>query len=179
MSPTPVSSTILIFYSTATAEATYTYDAYGAHPTVGGPNQTVANNNPWRYTSGLLDAATGLYKYGQCYYQPGLGRWTQQDDVEHIGDLSQGDRYVYSSDDAVDTSDPSGRDDVTYANQGLPNSPAYDGGGTPIGHTECTIYVVGGGILVGILATPVTSYRVSTVVNVVSGVSGYLLSTLC
>ncbi len=49
----------------------------GAHAAVGGPNTTAANNNPWQYTSGLLDGPTGLYKYGQRYYNPALGSWTQ------------------------------------------------------------------------------------------------------
>jgi RHS repeat-associated protein len=89
-------------------QATYTSDAWGAHATVAGPNTAAANNNPWRYTSGLLDPG-GLYKFGQRYYQANLGNWTQQDSVEALASLDSGNRYAYAGDDPVDRSDASGQ----------------------------------------------------------------------
>ncbi len=44
------------------------------------------DTNPYRYASGYLDTAAGLYQFGQRYYQPTLGRWTQQDTLNMIGD---------------------------------------------------------------------------------------------
>jgi RHS repeat-associated protein len=77
MSPTPVSSTILIFYSTATAEATYTYDPYGnTTATTGGTFAT--STNPWRYGGGYTDP-NGTIKFGARYYNPTTGRFTQPD----------------------------------------------------------------------------------------------------
>ncbi len=102
-------SVIGLLNRTGDVQATYSYDAYGAHAAVGGPNTTAGNNNPWQYTSGLLDGTTGLYKYGQRYYQPALGRWTQQDSVESLASLADGNRYAYAGDDPVDRADPSGK----------------------------------------------------------------------
>jgi RHS repeat-associated protein len=50
----------------------YGYDAWGKQTSQSG---TVAN--PWGYASGYLDT-TGLIKFGTRYYDPNLGRWTQQ-----------------------------------------------------------------------------------------------------
>ncbi len=75
----------------------------------GGPNSNLANTNPYRYASGYLDVATGLYQFGQRYYQPSLGRWTQQDTLNTIGDPANGNRYTYTGDDPVNNIDPSGQ----------------------------------------------------------------------
>jgi len=92
-----------------TVQASYTYDPYRVTTAVGGPNGNLANTNPYRYASGYLDTATGLYQFGQRYYQPTLGRWTQQDSLSHIGDLNQADRYTWAAGDPVNNMDPSGR----------------------------------------------------------------------
>jgi len=57
--------------------------------------------NPWKFAGGYLDG-TGLYKFGVRYYNPELGRWTQQDPVGgSLGDLGSVNRYVYAGDDPV------------------------------------------------------------------------------
>jgi RHS repeat-associated protein len=86
----------------------YTYDPYG--------NQTSAEpalGNPWRYAGGLYmdDVATGtkLTKFGTRYYDPSVGRWTQQDPVAgSIDDPGSLNRYVYVGDDPVNFTDPAG-----------------------------------------------------------------------
>ena len=94
--------------ASGTVQATYGYDPYGVTTAVGGPNSNLANTNPYRYASGYLDTATGLYQFGQRYYQPNLGRWTQQDDLNVIGDPANGNRYTYTGDDPINNIDPSG-----------------------------------------------------------------------
>ncbi|MCA1683021.1 MAG: hypothetical protein LC685_03375 [Actinobacteria bacterium] len=47
---------------------------------------------------------------GARYYDPNLGRWTQQDSVVSLGDPANGNRYVYAGDDPVSRLDPMGRD---------------------------------------------------------------------
>ena len=66
-------------------------------------------NNPWKFAGGYLDNSTSLYKFGTRYYDPSLGRWTQQDPVGgSLGDLNSANRYTYANDDPVNAVDPSG-----------------------------------------------------------------------
>jgi len=66
--------------------------------------------NPWRFAGGYFDSSTGLYKFGTRYYNPGFGRWSQQDPVRsQLNDPTSLNRYVYASDDPVNFTDPSGR----------------------------------------------------------------------
>ena len=74
-------------------------------------NQNEYLTNPWKYAGGYLDSSTSLYKFGVRYYNPTLGRWTQQDPVGgSLGDLGAANRYVYANDDPVNAVDPSGKD---------------------------------------------------------------------
>jgi RHS repeat-associated protein len=59
--------------------------------------------NPWRYTGQYQDTTTGLYKMGARYYQPELGRWTQQDPSGLDANA-----YLYVSGNPVNFVDPSG-----------------------------------------------------------------------
>ena len=69
--------------------------------------------NPWRFAGGYFDSSTGLYKYGTRYYNPGFGRWSQQDPLRgSLADPTSLNRYVYASDDPVNVTDPSGRGDI-------------------------------------------------------------------
>ena len=84
----------------------YDYDPYGQMK-----GEIEAETNPFKYASGYLDTTTNLYHFGARYYDPSLGRWTQQDPVAgSLGDLNSSDRYVYANDDPINLVDPSGRD---------------------------------------------------------------------
>ncbi len=57
--------------------------------------------------------STGLYKFGTRYYNPGFGRWSQQDPLRgQLNDPTSLNRYLYASDDPVNFTDPSGRGDI-------------------------------------------------------------------
>ncbi len=99
-------STIGLTDGTGARTASYLYDPYGQTTSTGG---TAAAANPFRYAGGYQDP-TGLYHFGQRYYDPSLGRWTQRDSLSHIGDLQQGNRYAYAGDDPINNTDPSGAD---------------------------------------------------------------------
>jgi len=94
--------------SNGTLVSTYAYDPYGNLTSSSG---TVAN--PWRYAGGYFDSSTGLYKYGTRYYNPGFGRWSQQDRLwGSLDNPTSLNRYLYVSDDPVNLVDPSGKNAV-------------------------------------------------------------------
>jgi len=81
----------------------YRYDPYGdtaAH--------TGASSNPWRYTGAFLDEANGFYKMGLRFYDPDLGRWTQQDALQNLLQPAQANRYAYVGCNPTNYTDPSG-----------------------------------------------------------------------
>ena len=83
----------------------YQYDPYG---NVTSSTGSVAAN-PWQFAGGFYDSTTGLYKFGIRYYDPTLGRWTQQDPLGgSLFDPSTGNRYAYTNDDPTNLTDPSG-----------------------------------------------------------------------
>jgi RHS repeat-associated protein len=73
----------------------YAYDPYG--------NRTSSSGTApdyFGFQGGYL-TPSGLYHFGARYYNPADGRWTQEDPLLHIGDLTQNDRYVFAGDDPV------------------------------------------------------------------------------
>jgi len=79
----------------------YRYDPYGKP--MAGPGTTEAVPNPWRYAAGYRDADTGFTKFGARYYDPSMGRWTQQDPSGQDANP-----YAYVGGDPVNMTDPSG-----------------------------------------------------------------------
>ncbi len=89
--------------------ASYGYDPYGNQlDGKDGKDGDLVDANPYRYAGYYLDTKTNLYKVGLRYYQPRLGRWTQQDILENYGNPAQGNRYAYAGDDPINATDPSG-----------------------------------------------------------------------
>jgi len=73
-------------------------------------NETQGQPNPFQYEGGYFESSTGLVKFGTRYYNPQLGRWTQQDAVSgSLGKPDSLNRYLYVDDDPVNQVDPSGR----------------------------------------------------------------------
>jgi RHS repeat-associated protein len=61
------------------------------------------------FASGYLDT-TGFYHYGQRYYSPTIGRWTQADPIAGTIDQPKNiNRYLYGADDPINQTDPSGQ----------------------------------------------------------------------
>ncbi len=82
----------------------YDYDPYGVIL-----HETQQVTNPWQYAGGYFESSTGLVKFGTRYYNPNLGRWTQQDSVGgSLGSPDSLNRYLYAQDDPVNLVDPSG-----------------------------------------------------------------------
>jgi RHS repeat-associated protein len=77
--------------SGATVADRYRYDPYGKLIASQG---TLAN--PWGFAGGYLDS-TSLVKFGDRYYDPNLGRWTQRDALAGaISAPTSLDRYTYA-----------------------------------------------------------------------------------
>jgi RHS repeat-associated protein len=76
----------------------YAYDPYGNITT-----QVEKVSNPLRWIGAIWDSALQLYKLGQRYYAPALGRFTQPDRSDQSVN-----RFVYAGDDPVNSSDPDG-----------------------------------------------------------------------
>jgi RHS repeat-associated protein len=91
-------STVALTDSNGNVAATYHYDPYGQ---VIGSTGTVFN--PWLFAATYYDSGTKLYKMGARYYDPGIGRFTQEDPVPAGQNL-----YVYVGDNPIDFTDPSG-----------------------------------------------------------------------
>jgi RHS repeat-associated protein len=89
-------SVVGLLDETGTKVNSYRYDPYGI------PLAAVeAVPSPWRFAAGLTDP-TGLVKFGERYYDPALGRFTQPDPSGQ--DLP----YGYAGCDPVNYTDPSG-----------------------------------------------------------------------
>lgn len=103
-------STLGLVDADADLAALYRYGPFG-ETTV---EQGVELFNPWRYTGAFLDP-TGLYHIGERYYDPDLGRWTQQDPYLDVLDPKQWNRYVYVGNDPINHTDPTGMFSETAA----------------------------------------------------------------
>ena len=95
-------------------DRTFRYGPYGENTTSEG-TQTIPY--PFGYKSGYRmpggnkgegNVTNGLYHYGQRYYDPTTGRWTQQDPEDRFGSTTQGDRFLFAGGDPIDQSDPTG-----------------------------------------------------------------------
>ena len=81
------------------------YDPYGAL------TNTPTVSSQIGYAGGYTPTAGGalrLVHYGKRYYDPALGRWTQQDVIDQPADLRQANRYLYVGSNPVNYVDPTG-----------------------------------------------------------------------
>jgi len=95
-------SVIALTDQTGNPTATYQYSPYGEPIGTG-----VGTNNPFGYASGY-QMPGGAYHYGQRYYDPSRGRWTQLDPNSTPDSSTEGDRYAYAGGDPANQTDPSG-----------------------------------------------------------------------
>ncbi|MDG4802084.1 RHS repeat-associated core domain-containing protein [Micromonospora sp. WMMD980] len=90
-----------------TLAATYKYDPYGNATTTDETN--LGTNNIVRYAGGTYDQATGFTKFGQRWFNPQQGRFTQQDNLSFVGNPLHGNRYAYAACNPANYTDPTGR----------------------------------------------------------------------
>lgn len=111
----------LVNASTGKVERNFHYGPYGENVKSEG-TQTIPY--PFGYKGGYRmpggntgkgNVANGLLHFGQRYYDPTVGRWTQRDPQSHVFSLVQADRFAFAGSDAIDNSDPSGLGVEDYA----------------------------------------------------------------
>jgi len=90
--------------STGTLQNRYAYDRWG-NAIASGTSGSVPN--PFRYAGAMLDSSTGLYKMGERYYDPSIGRFTQDDPA--------GGGYGYVQGNPVNLVDPEGTNPLLVA----------------------------------------------------------------
>ncbi len=101
-------SPIALVNHDSTTVATMSYDPYGVavgnDPTGG----RAVPQNPYTYVGGLQDRTTGWIKYGQRWYDPAAGRFTQQVTLDAPLDHGNANRYAYPGGDPINHQDPTG-----------------------------------------------------------------------
>ena len=91
---------------TGTLGRSYEYDAFGNEV-----NPSATDTNPFRYAGQYFDTETGTYYLRARYYDPSLGRFTQQDSwaFADINDPLSLNLYTYCYNNPVYYFDPGGR----------------------------------------------------------------------
>jgi RHS repeat-associated protein len=121
--------------SASTTSVALQYDPYGAATrTDSGGNNGGWTENPYLFQGGTQDRVTGQVKFGQRWYNPTVGSWTQQDALNAPLDPSSANRYEYAADNPINNNDHSGLSwtDVICFGGGLGSSWA----GLAVGATE-------------------------------------------
>jgi RHS repeat-associated protein len=130
---------IALVSTTGKVERTFRYGPYG-ETTKSEGTQTIPY--PFGYKGGYRvpggnkgegNLANGLYHYGQRYYDPTTGRWTQQDPLDQLGSTTQGDRFLFAGSDPINESDPTGLNEFTEFNEYLGYSAAGAGAACGVG----------------------------------------------
>ena len=100
----------MITDSTGNTVATYTYDPYGNNTATG----SYAATNVMRYQASQQDN-TGLYKFGDRYYDPTTQHWTQQDTLAgNFNNPTSTNHYTYAGSNPEASSDQKGRNAFSY-----------------------------------------------------------------
>jgi RHS repeat-associated protein len=106
------------------AERTFRYGPYGENVKSEGEQSIpypFGFKGGYRMPGGNIgegNVANGLYHFGQRYYDPTVGRWTQLDPRDRIAAPKQANRYLFAGADPVNDSDPSGLEILEEAEEG-------------------------------------------------------------
>lgn len=106
-------STITLTDGAQGKAANYVFDSWGNTTATGAQ----AANNPFQYTGGYKDTATGLTKLGARYYDSTTGRFTQPDPS-----WQEKNSYAYAQCNPTNNSDPSGLASASCVRQTMAQS---------------------------------------------------------
>ena len=148
--------------NSATVSFAYTYDPWGVQTLTAGGTGNGAGQNPYAFHAGIKDPGSGLVKFGQRWYNPTTGTWTQQDTLDHPLDPANANRYAYAGDDPMNNLDPTGLYDLGAAAGIVANfSGAGAGAEAPIG------WIVG--LFAAVVGCPLGSVEAGAVIGTVAG----------
>ncbi|WBB79846.1 RHS repeat-associated core domain-containing protein [Micromonospora sp. WMMD882] len=99
-------SVVAIVRADGSKVASYQYDPYGTATAV--DEYSLGQTSLIRYAGGTFDATTGFTKFGQRWYNPVQGRFTQQDNLSFVGSPRHGNRYAYAGGNPTNNVDPTG-----------------------------------------------------------------------
>jgi len=102
-------SPIALITSGAYVAFAYEYDPYGVPTLTQSSGGLGVDQNPFTFAGGVQDRTTGWVHYGNRYYDPTTGNWTQQDTLDAPLDPGNANRYAYAGGDPINNTDPSGR----------------------------------------------------------------------
>jgi len=80
-----------------------------------------------------------LMHFGQRYYDPTTGSWTQQDARDRTTSATQADRFAFGGDDPINLGDPSGRSVEAYAEDCATGAVAGAAGGVEGAAVGCGV----------------------------------------
>ncbi len=102
---------------------TYDYDAFGEET-----NPDATDTNAFRYAGQYFDQETGTYYLRARYYNPGIGRFTQQDGwgFSNIGDSLRLNLYTYCGGNPIKYIDLSGHYYIVKGNGGYSIRPSVE-----------------------------------------------------
>ncbi|HAS82554.1 MAG TPA: hypothetical protein DCS43_07765, partial [Verrucomicrobia bacterium] len=100
--------------------AHYEYGPFGGTITQTG---SLADDNPFRFSSKYLDGEVNLYYYGYRFYSPETGRWVSRDP---IGERGGWNIYAFPKNNPIDSWDLLGRDNPGSGGQNAPALPPDD-----------------------------------------------------
>jgi RHS repeat-associated protein len=133
-------STRTLLDSTGAVVRRYRYQPYGADDS---PSGSWTTTTPIQYANGQLDATTGLYHFGERYYDTNTMRWTQQDPINQAASLTQANRYTYVGGSPTNFTDPGGQLFGISAKKALQKAAGVAGIATGVAVTG--VCAVGGG----------------------------------
>ncbi|WP_181434750.1 MULTISPECIES: RHS repeat-associated core domain-containing protein [unclassified Curtobacterium] len=126
---------------------TVSFDPYGNRTVVSGGTSPWFEYLPFGYKTGIRITGDGLVKFGQRWYLPVAGGWTQEDTLDAPLDPSNANRYAFAGDDPINNSDPSGKSILGAVVSGAVD--ALSVAGTAVG---CALLAGVGCLVAGIVA---------------------------
>lgn len=135
---------IMLITSAAVIATAYKFDPYGAAAVTVDNNGNGVKYNPYTFKGGLQDRTTGWVKYGQRWYDPTTGRFTQQDTLDTPLDPGNANRYAYAGGDPINNLDPIGYSFLSTALEVLGDGGACFAGGRAVGGVGATVGLAAG-----------------------------------